>query len=144
MPVPVPPLPSPGQPYRSDQAEEPTTGEYLVAQVENVVRERERKGSPLTAVLIFLGGATGAISVCFAAYFIVLAAAKAEAADQVKVVDQKASATQAQLDRYQTEANNRFERLEHQGDRNEAKLDTLLQALRVPNPAPAPKDGGTP
>jgi hypothetical protein len=144
MPAPLPPLPSPGQPYRADRPDEPTTGEYFIAQVENVVRERERKGSPLSAMIVFATGAIGAVSVCFGAYFVVLSAAKAEAADQVKVVDQKASATQAQLDRYQSEANNRFERLEHQGNRNEAKLDTLLQALRVPNPAPAPKDAGSP
>jgi hypothetical protein len=140
--MPVPPLPSPGQPYPSDRPEEPTTGEWNIAAIENVVRERERKGSPLSAVLVFLGGAAGAISICFGAYFIVLSSAKAEAADAVKVVEQKATATQGELTRYQSEANSRFERLEHQGDRTEQKVDALLSALRVQNPAPRPPDGG--
>lgn len=47
---------------------------------------------------------------------------------------------QRTLDR--TEANGRFERIEAQGSRTEAKIDALLQRFSVPNPAPAPRDGG--
>lgn len=40
------------------------------------------------------------------------------------------------------ENNARFERLEAGQARTDAKLDAILDRLRVPNPAPTPKDGG--
>lgn len=54
------------------------------------------------------------------------------------VLEQQRAADRAEFDA-------RFVRLEHQGDRQETKMDALLQRLDVPNPAPAPpptKDGG--
>jgi hypothetical protein len=142
--MPVPPLASPGQPYPSDRPEEPTTGEWYIAQAENVVRERERKGSPLMAVALIVGSAVTAVSISFGAFFVLRGEAYAQGVEAAKVTDQKATATQSELERYKGEADARFRRLEAQGDRTEQKVDALLNRFSVPNPAPRPVDGGTP
>ena len=36
----------------------------------------------------------------------------------------------------------RLDRTDKQADRMEQKLDKVLEGLRLPNPAPAPKDAG--
>lgn len=151
MAPPIPPLPSPGQPFVSDREREPTTGEFLAASVENVVREQTthveknvRRGVSERLTVSFVASVVVAIGTAFGAYTFVLNEAKAQTDAGVKLIDQKAEATQGELTRYKSENDARFNRLEHQGDRNEQKLDAMLNAFRVPNPAPAPKDGGTP
>jgi hypothetical protein len=148
--MPVPPLASP-VPHQADRHYEPTTGEWLAAiredaerQLSNAAQERERKGSPTMALAMLVGSAVTAVSVSFGAFFVLRAEAQTQGAEAAKVVDLKATATASELERYKGEADGRFKRLEDQGNRNETKLDAVLNALRVPNPAPAPKDGGTP
>lgn len=145
--MPTPPLPSPGQPYQSDQEHEPTTGEYLAAKAEDVVRDRLRGAGQktfLSGFVGFVGSIVGAIGIAFAAYTFIVTEARAQTDAGMKVVAQQAANTQAQLESYRKENDARFQRLEHQGDRNETKLDAMLQAFRVPNPAPKPPDGGPP
>ena len=96
---------------------------------------------------VFSGGAgsCGVVS----ALSLVRSEARAAAAELVapidagRVADAARIATleqQRQADR--KEANERFERIEASSTRQEAKLDALLERMRVPNPAPAPVDGG--
>lgn len=87
-----------------------------------------------TLVAVVAGAITG--------YVFLEKEARAQVDAGVSVVDQRTKATQEELARYKGEADERFKRLEHQGDRNETKLDAVLGALRVPNPAPKPSDAG--
>lgn len=147
MSPPIPPNPSPGPPFTPDRDKEPTTGEYLAAAAENVVREFSKgseKKSFLTGFLGFAGSIVGAIGIAFGVYFAVLGQAQAQVDAGVRNVKQQADNTQGDLDRYKKENDARFNRLEHQGDRNETKLDALLNRFSVPNPAPKPPDAGTP
>jgi hypothetical protein len=69
--------------------------------------------------------------------------AQAQVDAGVEQVKAQVTATQRELERFQHESDNRMGRVEKQGDRTEQKIDALLGAFRVPNPAPAPiKDGG--
>lgn len=68
--------------------------------------------------------------------------ARAQAKDEVAPIAQKQAATQAELERFQRETALRLERTEAQGTRMETKVDALLTKFNVPNPAPAPRDGG--
>ena len=68
----------------------------------------------------------------------------------LKVVLHEAQAqTDAGVQSVQTRADERFRAIEQRLDRNdkqsdrmEAKIDRLMEAWRIPNPAPAPRDGG--
>lgn len=57
-------------------------------------------------------------------------------------VKRQADATQRELERFQAEVNARLGRVEESGGRQEQKLDKMLERFQIPNPAPAPKDGG--
>ena len=148
---PIPPLPSPGQPYRADSDKEPTTGEHRAAEIENALREREphieknlREGMSQRLTVGLVGTVVIAVSTAFGAFFVLRAEAQTQGVEAAKQVDQKATATQDELTRYKAEAAERFKRIEHQGDRTEQKMDALLDRFSVPNPAPRPKDGGDP
>jgi hypothetical protein len=78
----------------------------------------------------------------FGAWRILLSEARAQTDAGVTTVALEARATQRELERFQREADARFVRLEAAGQRADTKLDALLFALRVPNPAPAPSDAG--
>src|SRR5690606_22258380 len=60
----------------------------------------------------------------------------------VKVHEARIGTLEQQRAADRTENNARFERLEASQSRAEKQLDALLDRLNVPNPAPAPKDGG--
>lgn len=144
---PIPPNPSPGPPFTPDRDKEPTTGEFLAASAENVVRDLSKGGekkSFLAGAIGFFGSVVAAIGIAFGAYAYVIGEARAQVDAGVKNVRQQADTTQGDLDRYKKENDARFNRLEHQGDRNETKLDAMLQAFHVNNPAPKPPDAGTP
>jgi hypothetical protein len=57
-------------------------------------------------------------------------------------VDGGVKPVREQLDSYKAVTNSRLDRMEKGQDRVEAKVDRMLEALHIPNPAPAPKDGG--
>jgi hypothetical protein len=57
-------------------------------------------------------------------------------------VKRQADATQRELERFQVEVSNRLTGVEQAGNRTEQKVDRLLYRFDIPNPAPAPKDGG--
>ena len=83
-------------------------------------------------------------------YIVTLAMVVAACWGVLKVVLHEAQAqTDAGVQLVQTRADERFraieqrlDRTDKQADRMEQKLDRLMEGLRIPNPAPAPKDGG--
>ncbi len=95
------------------------------------------QGAKLTIAMVVV-----AISTAFAGYWKIIGDARAQAVDAGLVTKGQADATQRELERYQHESGNRLDRLEAGQGRTDAKLDAVLSAMRVPNPAPAPKDGG--
>lgn len=62
--------------------------------------------------------------------------------ERVHTLEQQRSADLQQRASDRAEVNSRFEHLERQGNRIEEKMDAQLRAAGIPNPAPAPKDGG--
>lgn len=60
----------------------------------------------------------------------------------LKGVEARLTVVEQQRTSDRAEFNARFERLENQGNRAEKKLDALIDAAGVRNPAPTPKDGG--
>lgn len=60
----------------------------------------------------------------------------------VKVHELRLIAVEQQVPALRQELNTRLERLEAGQARSDVKLDAVLQRFSVPNPAPAPKDGG--
>lgn len=98
---------------------------------------------------INIGVIVSAVGISFGAYRALAAdsldagtRAAAEAMREAKAADAKADATQRELIRFQTETSNRFDRMEQGQQRTDKKLDALLNAQGVWNPAPAPRDGG--
>ena len=129
-----PPQPSPQPPGPRD--DEPITGVFPASR--DFVREQGRLNDvKLTVAMVVV-----AVSTAFGAYRVVIGEARAQTDAGVASVSVESKATQRELERYQHESGNRLDRLEQGQSRTDAKLDALLVALRVPNPAPAPKDGG--
>lgn len=123
-------------PHTADSQEEPTTGQSPVVLSDLRIWMK---------VLVGVGtglGSVAAVTLAFVVYFKVLGEAKAQSDAGVATVAQQATATQQRQERFEREAALRFERVEAQGNRIETKMDAMLTAFRVPNPAPTPKDGG--
>ena len=95
------------------------------------VEDYVRSGLSLNYVatlLVVVGG-------CWAVYKAVLHEAQAQTDAGVALVQTRADERLRSIEQ-------RLDRMDRQSDRTEAKLDRLMEALKVPNPAPAPRDGG--
>lgn len=134
--TPVPPPQKSPKPYQADTEHEPITGVFPASRdfVRNAALLSTLKAVGATVVAIAVGSVVGWRSLS--------SEARAQARDEVAPLAQSQKATQAELERFQRESSSRFERGEAQGNRLEVKVDALLTRLNVPNPAPAPKDGG--
>lgn len=75
------------------------------------------------------------IAGCWAVFKVVLHEAQAQTDAGVELV-------QARADERFKAIEQRLDRTDKQADRMEQKLDKVLEGLRLPNPAPAPKDAG--
>lgn len=103
-------------------------------------------------VRVLVGACVVAVAVSFAVFFALDARAQKavdagvdESAKKLEVVAQKSSATQDELTRFQGESDRRMTRVENSVMRQDQKLDALLDAFKIRNPAPAPPlvlDGG--
>ncbi len=116
---------------------EPPTGEHPVVQRE--MRRELRLNEVKTVAMVVVAS----LGVVFGAWRILLAEARAQVDGGLAPVAALAGATQRELERFQQEVGPLFTRLEASAQRADDKLDSLLGALRIPNPAPAPaRDGG--
>ena len=93
-------------------------------------------------LLTTLGTGVLAISTAFGAYAFVVNKAQAQVDAGISLVQARQSISEDAAKRTQQLTDNRLDRLEKGQERTDAKLDALLMAMRVPNPAPAPKDAG--
>ena len=75
------------------------------------------------------------IAGCWGVFKAVLHEAQAQTDAGVELV-------QARADERFKAIEQRLDRTDKQADRMEQKLDKVLEGLRLPNPAPAPKDAG--
>lgn len=75
------------------------------------------------------------IAGCWGVFKVVLHEAQAQTDAGVELV-------QARADERFKAIEQRLDRTDKQADRMEQKLDKVLEGLRLPNPAPAPKDAG--
>lgn len=101
----------------------------------------------IALAFLFSGGAgsCGVVS----ALSLVRTEARAQAREVTNELDAGAKAHEARiatLEQQRTqdrqEAHERFLKIEESSRRQETKLDALLDRFRIPNPAPAPTDGG--
>ncbi len=129
-------VPAPLRSPEPPQIHESPTGEYPV------VKRELRRELALNELKTVAAIVVASLGIVFGAWRVVISEAKAQTDAGVALVELKQAATQAQLDRYERESAARLDRVEAQGTRTDAKLDALLTAFRVPNPAPTPKDGG--
>lgn len=86
--------------------------------------------------------AVGILAVGFSAYFTVMHEAKAQSDAGIAVSEAKQAQETAQLKTEVGILKVKTDYVEGAVQRQEQKMDKLLEALRIPNPAPAPKDGG--
>jgi len=112
------------------------TGEHPVVKAE---LKRELNLNELKTIAAIFVAAVGTF---FGAYRVVLGEARAQTDAGVSLQAQKLAITDADLQAFKRDVTVRFERYENQGNRTEKKMDALLDRFNVPNPAPAPKDGG--
>jgi hypothetical protein len=133
------PSPSPRPRIAPDAELEEPTGEHQASR--DFVREVARTGLWKTSwALIITAGAivTGTLWAYRAA------AAEAHDAGVAAAVDVKrqADATQRELERFEAEMRDQMTQVRASQGRTEQKFDKLLERMQIPNPAPAPKDGG--
>jgi len=152
--------PQPAAPALTDDSDTPT-GEYPAASaqparpratpdfVKDTVNAAElkmegavRRAKTQTISLNMITTLAAVVTAAITAYVFLEREAHAQVDAGVQVVDQRSKETEAALARFQVEVNNRMVRVEHQGDRLETKMDAVLSALQVKNPAPRPVDGG--
>jgi hypothetical protein len=95
------------------------------------------QGAKLTIAMVVV-----AIGTAFGAYEFILNEARAQTDAGVKGHETRLSAVEQTATADRAQNNTRFQRLEEGQLRTDKKLDALLDRLNVPNPAPAPKDGG--
>jgi hypothetical protein len=135
----TPPRPSPRPRIADDIDGEPVTGEHEATR--DFVREVARTGLWKTSWALI-----GTVGSLVAGTLWAYRAAAAEAHDAgVKAaaeVKLQADATQRELERFQKETAGRMDRFEGAQGRSEKKLDKMLERFQIPNPAPAPRDGG--
>jgi hypothetical protein len=137
------PKPSPVPVAAASAEAEPETGPHpIYVPSKRDLKKGLKKVSNLSTAKAAVGAIISSIAVGWFGYGKVEALAQERAEKAVETVAQKAKATQEDLDGYKQGTNNRLDHLEHQGNRTEKKLDAIIDAMRIPNPAPAPKDGG--
>lgn len=95
--------------------------------VEKTLSERLTINYVATLALVVAG--------CWGVFKVVLHEAQAQTDAGVELV-------QARADERFKAIEQRLDRTDKQADRMEQKLDKVLEGLRLPNPAPAPKDAG--
>lgn len=90
----------------------------------------------------YLATVAGIIGATFAAYFTIMHEAKAQtdAGIAVSEANQAKETNQLKVDVGVLKV--KTELVESAVQRQEQKMDKLLEVLRIPNPAPAPKDAG--
>lgn len=122
-----------------DADDQVTTGVYPASR--DFVREVNRVGLWKTSWALFVT-AVAIITGTLWAYRAAAAEARDAGVEAAAEVKRQADATQRELERFQRETSARLDRLEGGQNRSEQKIDKLLERFQVPNPAPAPKDGG--
>lgn len=131
------PLPSPRPPVVDGS--DGRTPAYGVATPPYV----QRKVDEVLSKLRTLGVAVAAVAATVvAAIVFVDNRVQAQTDAGVRVHENRIGTLEQQRKEDRSENATRFERLEAGQARTDAKLDAVLDRLRVPNPAPTPKDGG--
>lgn len=94
----------------------------------------------------FVGGTgtVAAIGLAFKVFFTL----DAHGEERIRPVIQAQDLLRAELEEHKREEAEKHERLERKVDegirRQDLKSDAILMGLHLPNPAPTPRDGGTP
>lgn len=117
-------------PKRTASGEMPALREDLRAAHRHVVKTMGQRLtiSYVATILVVIAG-------CWGVFKAVLHEAQAQTDAGVELV-------QARADERFKAIEQRLDRTDKQADRMEQKLDKVLEGLRLPNPAPAPKDAG--
>jgi hypothetical protein len=133
------PRPSPRPPTLPELPSEEHTGEHEATR--DFVREVARTGLWKTSWALII---TAAAIVSGTLWAYRAAAAEARDAGVAAAVDVKrqADATQRELERFEGEVRDTLKSTRESQGRTEQKFDKLLERMQIPNPAPAPKDGG--
>jgi hypothetical protein len=119
--------------------DEPITGVYPASR--DFVREVNRVGLWKTSWALFVT-AVGIIAGTLWAYRAAAAEARDAGIEAASDVKRQADATQRELERFESEVHDSLKSTRESQGRTEQKFDRLLERMQIPNPAPAPKDGG--
>lgn len=152
MPDNDPELPSPPSPSACPSGlRQLTVGE--ARELFAAQRQVEKKMLLTNDIRVLVSSVVIAVATSFAVFFAIRSDAQgisdagvAKSELKIQVVDQKAAATQQELERFQREADRRLSYVEASVNRQDRKLDAVLDKFQIPNPAPAPPpsplDGG--
>ena len=144
----VPPPQTVGQPWRSDQPNEPITGSYLVpASMKDVktLRADVDAGFKLNEIKTVVAIVVASLGIIFGAWRVVLSEAHAQTDAGIAPATEKLRVVAEDLAAHKREEAERHAAVLRKLERQDEKQDLILDALRVPlwkRPEPTKKDGG--